>query len=295
MIDHLLIPFQYEYMVKAMLAAAMVGGVCALLSCFVTLRGWSLLGDGLSHAVVPGVAIAYKLQWPFAIGAMIAGMTAAGMMGYLKAVTRIRQDALIGVVYTAYFALGLVLLTKYPSGVQIKSIMFGNILGIADRDLWQMLIVSAVVLVVILAQWKDLLLYCFDPSHARTIGLSTLRLEITLLVLLAATAIAGLQTVGVCLVMAMLITPGACAYLLTDRFGRMMILATVMGSVTAGAGAYASYYLNGSTGGCIVVLQTLVFMVVLLVAPKHGVIAGRLKARKAAAAVLRDADMEAAA
>lgn len=288
MIEHLLIPFQYEYMVKAMLATALVGGVCGLLSCFVTLKGWSLLGDGLSHAVVPGVALAYKLNWPFAIGAFLAGMSAAALMGYFKAVTRIRQDAIIGVVYTAWFAMGLVILTMFPTSVQIKTIVFGNILGIADRDIWQMVIVSGVVLVIILTKWKDLLLYCFDPSHARTIGLNTTLMEITLLVLMASTAIAALQTVGAALVMAMLITPGATAYLLTDRFKRMMIIASLMGMATAGGGAYLSYYLNASAGGSIVVLQTLLFLVILFLAPKHGVIAGRLKARKAAAAGMTD-------
>lgn len=282
MIDQLLIPFTYEYMVNAMLVSALVGGVCACLSCFVMLKGWSLLGDGLSHAVVPGVAVAYKLGWPFAIGAYIAGMTAAMGMSYLRSITRIRQDAIIGVVYTTWFAAGLVFLSIYPASVKIKNIVFGNLLLIAPFDIRQMVVVSIVALGVLLLKWKDLRLYCFDPSHARTIGLNTWALEATLLVLMAGVAIAALQAVGAALVMAMLITPGATAYLLTDRFGRMMILAAAMGAITSALGAYASYYLNGSAGGTIVVLQTLVFLVTLVFAPRHGILAGKARAKAAA-------------
>jgi manganese/iron transport system permease protein len=286
LIDQMLIPFTYEYMVNAMLVSALVGGVCACLSCFVMLKGWSLLGDGLSHAVVPGVAVAYKLGWPFAMGAYIAGMAAAMAMSYLKSITRIRQDAIIGVVYTTWFAAGLVFLSIYPASIKIKNIVFGNLLLIAPYDIKQMVVVSIVTLGVLLLKWKDLRLYCFDPSHARTIGLNTWALEATLLVLMTGVAIAALQAVGAALVMAMLITPGATAYLLTDRFGRMMILASVMGSVTAAVGAYASYYLNGSAGGTIVVLQTLVFLVTLVIAPRHGILAGKARAKAAAADLL---------
>lgn len=291
-IEQLLVPLHYEYMVKAILICGLVGGVCACLSCFVTLKGWSLMGDGLSHAVVPGVAIAYNLHWPYAIGAFISGLSAAGLMGYLKSITRIRQDAVIGVVYTAYFAAGMVIISMYPSSVQLKSIVFGNILGIADADIWQMVIVSLITLTIILLKWKDLLLYCFDPSHARTIGLNCTVMEMTLLMLMAATAIASIQAVGACLVMAMLITPGATAYLLTDRFGKMMMIASIMGTVTSAAGAYASYFFDGSTGGCIIVIQTLIFLMVLMVAPRHGVIAGWLKGKSAAAKLMRELQMK---
>ncbi len=294
MIEQLLIPFQYEYMLKAMLVSALVGGVCACLSCFVMLKGWALLGDGLSHAVVPGVAVAYNVSWPFAIGAYIAGLTAAGFMSYLKSITRIRQDAIIGVVYTAYFAAGLIILSIWPISMKLRSIIVGNILGIADQDIWQMVIVSVLALLVILAKWKDLLVYCFDPSHARTIGLNTWLLEMTLLTLMAGVAIAALQTVGAALVMAMLITPGATAYLLTDRFGRMMILASLMGCITAAIGAYLSYYLDGSTGGCIVVLQTVLFLIALFLAPRRGILAGRAKAQAAARDLTARLEQEAA-
>lgn len=278
-------PLAYDYMQKALYVSALLGGVCACLSCFVTLKGWSLLGDGLSHAVVPGVVVAYKISWPFSVGAFIAGMLSAGAMSYLKAVTRIRQDAVIGIVYTTWFAAGLLLISMYPSSVQLKTIMFGDILSVAPADVTQMIIVSVIVMLVLLARWKDMVAYCFDPSHARTIGLNVKLLDMTLLMLMAGTAIAALQAVGACLVMAILITPGATAYLLTDRFGRMMIIATVLGASTAAIGAYASYFFNGSTGGCIVVLQTLVFLMVFVFAPRHGLIAGRRIGRRATAAL----------
>jgi manganese/iron transport system permease protein len=284
MIDYLLTPFHYEYMVKAILVSAFIGGVCAMLSCFVTLKGWSLMGDALSHAIVPGVALAYMVGLPFALGAFASGIIAAMAMGWIKTNTRIREDAVIGMVFTTFFAAGVLLISLYPSNISLKTIVLGNILGIANEDIVQMLAISAVTLVVIGLKWKDLLLFAFDPIQARAIGLNTTALHLTLLTLLAATAVAALQTVGACLVVAMLVTPGATAYQLTDRFGRMMLLATTMGVLTSFIGAYASYFLNGSTGGCIVVLQTALFLLALLFAPKHGIVAARLRARASVAA-----------
>lgn len=283
MMDYLLIPFDYEYMQKAMLVSSVIGGVCAVLSCFVTLKGWSLMGDALSHAIVPGVALAYLAGLPFALGAFASGLLAALAMGFIKAKTRIREDAVIGMVFTTFFAAGVLLISLFPSNISLKTIVFGNILGIANADIVQMLIIAAVTLVVIGLKWKDLLLFVFDPNHARAIGLNTALLQLLLLTLLSATAVAALQTVGACLVVAMLVTPGATAYLLTDRFGRMMAIASVMGVSTSFAGAYASYFLNGSTGGCIVVLQTSLFLLALFFAPKHGIVASRMKARASSA------------
>lgn len=285
MIEMLLTPFQYEYMVKAILVSGFIGGVCALLSCFVTLKGWSLMGDALAHAIVPGVSIAYILGLPFAIGAFLSGMLAATTMGFIKSKTRIREDATIGIVFTTFFAAGVLLISLYPSNVSLKTIVFGNILGIANADIVQTVAISAVTLVVLLVKWKDLLLFAFDPNHARAIGLNTTVLHMTLLTLLAATAVAALQAVGACLVVAMLVTPGATAYLLTDRFVRMMVIACAMGVLTSVLGAYASYFLDGSTGGCIVVLQTVVFLLALAFAPKHGIIANRMRGRLSAAAL----------
>lgn len=290
MIEHLLLPFQYDYMVRAIVISGVIGGVCALLSCFVTLKGWSLMGDALAHAIVPGVALAFLLGLPFALGAFVSGLAAAMVMGVVKSQTRIREDATIGIVFTTFFAAGVLLISLFPSNISLKTIVFGNILGIADGDIVQMLAISGVTLVVLALKWKDLLLFAFDPNQAKAIGLNTTLLHLTLLTLLAATAVAALQAVGACLVVAMLVTPGATAFQLTDRFGRMMIIACVMGVVTSVVGAYGSYFLNGSTGGSIVCLQTVVFLLALFFAPKHGIIAARGKARRTTDALLAAGD-----
>lgn len=271
----LLTPFQYEYMVKAILVSGLIGGVCAFLSCFITLKGWSLMGDALSHAIVPGVSLAWMLGLPFSVGAFIAGILAALGMGWVKNNSRLREDAVIGVVFTSFFAAGLLLLTLYPSNINLRTIIFGNILAISDPDILQVVIISAISVLVLAVKWKDMLLFCFDETHARSIGLNTRFLHFVLLALLSATAVAALQTVGACLVVAMLVTPGATAYLLTDRFGKMLFIATVTGVLCGVIGAYVSYFLNGSTGGCIVVLQTVVFLIALIFAPKHGLLAAR--------------------
>jgi len=274
---NVLIPFHYEYMVKAIWVSALIGGVCGLLSCFITLKGWSLMGDALSHAVVPGVAVAALLGLPFAAGAFVAGLLAAGGMGFIKSRTILREDAVIGIVFTTFFAAGLFLISLRPSSVSLRTIVFGNLLGISDGDIRQLVAISVLTLGVLALQWKDLVLFCFDPRQAQALGLNPTVLHFTLLTLLAATAVASLQTVGACLVVATLVTPGATAYLLTDRFGRMMILACGIGVVTGATGAYASFFLNGSTGGCIVVLQTALFLAALVLSPKHGMLAHRLQ------------------
>jgi ABC-type Mn2+/Zn2+ transport system permease subunit len=227
------------------------------------------------------VAVAYYAGWPFAAGAFVTGLLAAVGMGFVKAKTRLREDAVIGVVFTAFFAFGLLLISLYPSQVDLRSIVFGNILGIANPDIVQVLIISGVTLVVLGFKWRDLLLFCFDPNQARALGLNTTVLHFTLLTLLSATAVAALQTVGACLVVAMLVTPGATAYLLTDRFGKMIGIATSMGVGTSVVGAYASYFFDGSTGGCIVTLQSALFVAALVFAPKHGLIAQRTRRRRA--------------
>jgi len=280
-IDLLLTPLRYEYMLKAILVSGLIGAVCAFLSCFVTLKGWSLMGDALSHSVVPGVALAYILGLPFALGAFTTGLLAAVGMGFVKSRTRLREDAVIGVVFTAFFALGILLISLYPSTVDLRAVIFGNILGISDHDIVQVLIISAITLLVLGVKWRDLLLFCFDANQARALGLNVRVLHFTLLSLLSATAVAALQTVGAVLVVAMLVTPGATAYLLTDRFGKMLGIAATMGAGTSLAGAYASYFFDGSTGGCIVTLQTILFVLALLFAPKHGMIAARALRRSA--------------
>lgn len=271
----LLTPFEYDYMLKAILVSGLIGGVCAFLSCFITLKGWSLMGDALSHAVVPGVSLAWLMGLPFSVGAFVAGILAAVTMGWIKKKSGLREDAVIGVVFTSWFALGLLLLSLYPSNLNLKTIIFGNILAISDPDILQVLIIAGFSILVLAVKWRDLLLYCFDEAHARALGMNTGFLHFLLLSLLAATAVAALQTVGACLVVAMLVTPGATAYLLTDRFGKMLVIATTTGVACGVIGAYASYFINGSTGGCIVVLQTLVFLAALIFAPKHGLLATR--------------------
>ncbi len=285
MLDLLLTPLRYEYMLKAIFVSAVIGGVCAFLSCFITLKGWSLMGDALSHSVVPGVAVAYYIGWPFAAGAFVTGILAAVGMGFVKTKTRLREDAVIGVVFTAFFALGLLLISLYPSQVDLRSIVFGNILGISNPDIVQVLIISGVTLLVLGLKWRDLLLFCFDANQVRALGLNTTALHFTLLTLLSATAVAALQTVGACLVVAMLVTPGATAYLLTDRFSKMIGVATAMGVGTSIVGAYASYFFDGSTGGCIVTLQSILFVLALVFGRKHGLIAARARRREASLGV----------
>lgn len=284
MMGDLLTPFHYDYMVKAIVVSGLIGGVCAFLSCFITLKGWSLMGDALSHAIVPGVSMAWLMGLPFSVGAFLAGILAALGMGWVKANSRLREDAVIGVVFTTFFALGLLLLSLFPSNLNLRTIIFGNILAISDPDILQVLIISGLSVVLLSLKWRDLLLFCFDETHARSIGLNTRFLHLLLLALLSATAVAALQTVGACLVVAMLVTPGATAYLLTDRFGKMLLIATAIGVLCSVVGAYASYFLNGSTGGCIVVLQTAVFLAALVLAPKHGLLAAR--AQRHAASLL---------
>lgn len=271
----LLVPFAYDYMVKALWVSALVGGVCAFLSAFLMLRGWSLMGDALGHAVVPGVAMAYMLGLPYAAGAFVTGLLAAGGMAFVRHVTSLREDAVIGVVFTAFFAAGVLMASINPIAVNIQTIVLGNILGIDDNDAMQVAIISAVSLLVLLAKWKDLMLVFFDESHARAVGINPTRLKVLFFTLLAACTVAALQTVGACLVIAMVVTPGATAYLLTDRFGRLLVIAVSMGTVTSFVGAYISYFLDGATGGVIVVLQTLLFLAAFIFAPRHGILAQR--------------------
>jgi manganese/iron transport system permease protein len=271
----LLVPFSYDYMLKAMWVSALVGAVCAFLSAYLMLKGWSLMGDALAHSIVPGVAGAYIIGAPFAIGAFFAGILAALSMAFVKAHTRLREDAVIGLVFTALFALGLLMASIWPTSVSIQTIVLGNILAISDEDVTQVVIIAAVSLAVLVFVWKDLMVTFFDENHARSIGINTGLLKLVFFTLLSACTVAALQTVGACLVIAMVVTPGATAYLLTDRFGWLIVIAVALGAITSFAGAYLSYFLDGATGGVIVTLQTLVFLAAFYFAPKHGLIAAR--------------------
>jgi manganese/iron transport system permease protein len=275
MIAELAVPFEYGYMLKAMWVSALVGGVCAFLSAYLMLKGWSLMGDALAHSIVPGVAGAYILGFPFAAGAFLAGILAAAGMAFVKARSRLREDAVIGLVFTALFALGLLLASIWPTSVSVQTIVLGNILAISDEDVVQVAIISVVSLAVLSLKWKDLMVVFFDESHARSMGLNVGFLKILFFTLLSACTVAALQTVGACLVIAMVVTPGATAYLLTDRFGRLVAISVALGAATSFVGAYISYFLDGATGGVIVTLQTLLFLAAYLFAPKHGVLAAR--------------------
>jgi manganese/iron transport system permease protein len=278
MLEELLVPFGYDYMVKAIWVSALVGAVCAFLSAYLMLKGWSLIGDALGHAVVPGVALAYLLGLPYSAGAFVAGGLAAASMVIVRARTRLREDAVIGIIFTSFFALGLLIVSLNPTAVDVQAIVMGNILGISDNDVVQVVIISLVSLAILVAKWKDLMLVFFDENHARTVGLNPRGLQVLFFALLAACTVAALQTVGAILVIAMVVTPGATAYLLTDRFRTLLVIAVGLGSVTAAVGAYISFFLDGATGGVIVSLQTAVFLLAFFFAPKHGRIAARRRA-----------------
>ncbi|MEB3224587.1 MAG: metal ABC transporter permease [Synechococcus sp.] len=269
--DWLIEPLQYGFLVKALWVSVFVGLVCAVLSCYITLKGWSLMGDAVSHAVVPGVVVAYALKIPFAIGAFIFGFGATVAIGYVKAKTRLKEDAVIGVIFTGFFAFGLVLITKIPSNIDLFHILFGNVLGISQGDIIQTLIAGILTLVIILLRRKDLLLFCFDPNHAKAIGLNTQLMYYTLLSVLALTIVTALQTAGIILVIAMLVTPGSIAYLLTDRFDCMLWISAASSIFSCVLGTYLSYHLDISTGGAIVVLLTFLFVLAMFCAPKYGV------------------------
>ncbi|WP_281983366.1 metal ABC transporter permease [Thalassorhabdomicrobium marinisediminis] len=274
-------PFTYGFMVNAMFVSALVGAVCAFLSCYLMLKGWSLIGDALSHSIVPGVAGAYMLGLPFALGAFLSGGLAAGAMLFLNQRTGLKEDAIIGLIFTSFFGLGLFMVSVSPVAVDVQTIILGNILAITPADTLQLAIIGVVSLLILLAKWKDLMVAFFDENHARSIGLRPERLRFLFFVLLSAACVAALQTVGAFLVIAMVITPGATAYLLTDRFPKLLVIAVTIGALSSFIGAYVSYFLDGATGGIIICLQTAVFAAAFFFAPKHGLIASRRRAAEA--------------
>lgn len=280
--DVLLEPFSYSYMLNAIWVSTLVGAICAFLSAYLMLKGWSLIGDALSHSIVPGVAGAYMLGLPFAVGAFAAGGLAAGAMLFLNQRTGLKEDAIIGLIFTAFFGLGLFMMSLAPSPVSLETIVFGNILAISPGDIAQLVIIAVITMAVLLLKWKDFMVTFFDEDHARSIGLRPDVLRVVFFALLAAACVAALQTVGAFLVIAMVVTPGATAYLLADRFPRLLLISVGVGAGCCFLGAYLSYFANGATGGIIVTLQTLVFLAVFLLAPRHGFLAARRKAAGAA-------------
>ncbi|MDH2927685.1 metal ABC transporter permease [Lonepinella koalarum] len=272
MLEILLEPFSYNYMVKAIWVSAGVGGICAFLSAYLMLKGWSLIGDALSHSVVPGVAIAYSLSLPYSVGAFFSGILAALSILWVKSITKLKEDAIIGFIFTTFFAIGLLIVSLNPTSVNVESIVLGNILGISDEDAVQIAIITVISTILLLLFWKNLLLVFFDEIQAISVGLSPYRYKVLFFSLLSACIVAALQTVGAILVIAMVVTPGATAYLLTDKFHKLIIIAVCLGISTSIIGAYISYFLDGATGGIIICLQTLLFLLAFFFSPKYGVL-----------------------
>lgn len=272
-LDVLLEPLQYEFMLRAITTTVIAAVVCAVLSCWLVLIGWSLMGDAVSHAVLPGVVIAYILGWPFAVGAVAFGFLAVGAIGAIRGTTRVKEDAAIGIVFTTLFAGGLVLVSVTPSQTDLGHIIFGNILGVGPAEFWQIAVIAAISFTILVLKRRDLELFAFDRTHAHAIGLNPRLLAAILLGLLALTSVVALQVVGVILVVAMLIIPGATAYLLTNRFGRMLVIAPTISAACSVTGLYLSYWLDASSGGLVVLVQGTVFVAVWMFAPRHGLIA----------------------
>lgn len=269
--DWITIPLAYPFMQRALVVSVLVAAVCAVLSCYLVLKGWSLMGDAISHAVLPGIVLAYLLNLPLAIGAFVAGLACALFTGYLKENSRIKEDTVMGIVFSGMFGFGLVIFTKVETDQHLNHILFGNVLGVTWSDLIETAIVAGGTLLVVLAKRRDLLLYCFDPNHARSIGLPVRVLHYGLLVLLSLTIVTSLKAVGIILVIAMLVGPGATAYLLTDSFERMLAIAASVAIVSAALGTIVSFHIDGATGACIVLIQAAFFAAAFLFAPKHGI------------------------
>ncbi len=261
-----------------MFVSALVGGVCAFLSAYLMLKGWSLIGDALSHSVVPGVAGAYMLGLPYALGAFLSGGLAAAAMLFINQRTRLKEDTVIGLIFSGFFGLGLFMISLSPTSVNVQTIIFGNILAVSPSDTLQLVLIGGISLFVLLLKWRDLMVTFFDESHARSIGLNPTFLKALFFTLLSACTVAAMMTVGAFLVIALVVTPGATAYLLTDRFPRLIALSVAIGSITSFVGAYLSYFLDGATGGIIVVMQTTLFIIAFIFAPKHGILAARRRA-----------------
>ena len=273
--DWFIVPLSYPFMQRALVVSLLVAAVCAVLSCYLVLKGWSLMGDAISHAVLPGIVIAYAIGLPLALGAFAAGLSCALFTGYLKENSRLKEDTVMAIVFSGMFGLGLVLFTKIETDQHLLHILFGNVLGVTPADLVETAIIAGGTLLIVLLKRRDLMLYCFDPNHARAIGLPVRVLHYGLLVLLSLTIVSALKAVGIILVIAMLIAPGATAYLLTDRFDRMLLIAVATALASATLGTLVSFHIDGATGACIVLVQTAIFMLAFLFAPRSGLVSLR--------------------
>ncbi|WP_332690847.1 metal ABC transporter permease [Bosea sp. (in: a-proteobacteria)] len=260
----LLAPFAHEFMQRGLIVAVMVGVVCAVLSCFLVLKGWSLMGDAVSHAVLPGIVLAHIASLPLALGAFAAGLTCAFGIGYLKENSRVKEDTVMGIVFSGMFALGLVLFVKVDSDQHLLHILFGNMLGVTWADIAETALIALPVTAIMLLKRRDFLLHAFDPAHARAIGLPVGMLHFGLLALLALTIVAALKAVGIILVVAMLVAPGAIGFLTTRQFDRMLLVAIAAATASSVLGTILSFHLDAATGPCIVVVQAMFFVAALL-------------------------------
>lgn len=252
-------PLSYEFMQRGLIAAIFVGAVCAVLSCYMVLKGWSLMGDAISHAVLPGIVLSFVTGLPFALGAFSAGMVCAIGTGYIKENSRVKEDTVMGIVFSGMFATGLVLLTRIETDIHLMHILFGNMLGVSWREVFEITAISAITLFCIGLKWRDLMLYCFDPLFAQLSGLPVRKLHFGLLVLLSMTIVASIKAVGVILVTAMLIAPGAVGFLLAKTFGRMMMIALSVSIFSSICGTLISFHADMASGPCIVVFQIFIF------------------------------------
>ncbi len=264
-------PLTHDFMRKALLMSSLVAAVCGFLSSYLTLKGWALMGDAVSHSVMPGVVVAYALGLPFSLGAFIFGVGSVALIGFIKQKSRVKEDTVIGLVFTGFFALGIVLVSKIKSNIDLHSILFGSPLGISLSDVKQTIFISLLVVILLSIFRKDLMLYCFDPRHAKTVGINVVFLHYLLLTCLSLAAVVGLQSVGIILVVAMLITPGATAYLLTDKFDNMTVISVLSAITSSLIGIYVSFWFDLETGGSIVLAQTFIFLFAFLFAPRYGI------------------------
>lgn len=257
-------PFQYPFMQRAIIAAVIIGIACAILSCYMVLKGWSLMGDAISHAVLPGVVLAYVTAIPLTIGAFLSGLFCSFATGYLKEHSRIKEDTVMGIVFSGMFAVGLVIFASVDTDQHLMHILFGNILGITPDVLIQISAICLITITIMLVKQKDFMLYCFDPNQARIVGLPVALLHYGLLSILALTIVASMQAVGIILVVAMLISPGITAYLLTRSFSRMITLAILFSVISSVIGTFISFHIDGATGPSIVLTQAVFFIIALL-------------------------------
>lgn len=258
-------PLSYDFMQRALLISVLIGVVCSIFSCFLILKGWSLMGDAVSHAVLPGLALAYVAGIPLAIGAFAAGLFCSLATGFLAENSRVKEDAVMGIVFSGMFALGLVMLTRIETDVHILHVLFGNVLGISARDMWEAGAIAVLASAVMLVKRRDLMLYCFDSSHAAAIGLPVKLLHFGLLVLLSLTIVASLKAAGIILVIAMLIAPGAVGFLWARTFDRMLMVAMAVSVFSCVAGTIVSYHADAATAPLIVVIQAAIFVAALAV------------------------------